>query len=77
MTKASPFYDYDELVHLTGKKRKSAQHAELNRLGIIHKIRSDGSMLVLRAHVEEMLGGRNRERKQKEVEPNWDAMHSK
>lgn len=41
---------YDEIVELTGGKlRPSAQSKELTHLGIDHKRRADGSVLVLRA----------------------------
>lgn len=42
----------DELVALTGKSKPSAQARELEHLGIPHKPRRDGSLVVLRVHVE-------------------------
>ena len=39
----------DELVILTGKKYHSAQIKELNHMGISHRTRVDGSVVVVRA----------------------------
>jgi hypothetical protein len=41
-------------------------------MGVIHKLRADASVLVLRAHVEQLLGYQA-ERKAEEThyEPNW------
>lgn len=36
-------------------------------MGIEHKVRPDGSMLVLRAHVEQSLGGRAKPRTRQRV----------
>lgn len=44
----------DELVALTGKIRPSWQAKELDHLGIPHKPRKDGTLIVLRIHVEGM-----------------------
>ena len=76
MDAPSTFYSYDDLVQLTGKKRHSTQRAELNKLGIVHKVRSDGSLLVLRSHVEQLLGGNATPAKKPEPVPNWDAMYA-
>ena len=42
----------DELVALTGKKYAASQARELEHLGIPFKARRDGSLVVLRIHVE-------------------------
>jgi len=39
----------DELVILTGKKYHGAQVKELNHMGISHRTRVDGSVVVVRA----------------------------
>ena len=39
----------DELVILTGKKYHGAQIKELNHMGISHRTRVDGSVVVVRA----------------------------
>jgi hypothetical protein len=74
--KEKPLFLTDEqLVELTGKRRPSAQAAELNRQGIQHKVRADGSVLVLRELVDQQFGLRPpRKEVRKSVEPNWDAL---
>ena len=46
----------DDLVALTAKVRCSAQRRVLEALGIPHKVRPDGSLVVLRVAVEVALG---------------------
>ena len=46
----------DELVSLTTEERRSAQRRVLEALGIPHKVRPDGSLVVLRVAVEIALG---------------------
>ena len=41
----------EELVILTGKKYHSAQIRELNHMGILHRTRVDGSVVVARADI--------------------------
>ena len=41
-----------ELAQVTGKKRHGAQAKELRALRIPFRVRRDGSLLVLRVHVE-------------------------
>lgn len=47
----------DELQQLTGRKRCDAQRAALDRMQLRYGVRPDGSLAVLRAHVEQQLGG--------------------
>lgn len=65
---------HGELVALTGRRRKDAQVRALRYMGIEHKIRPDGSVAVLRAHVEHVLGGADQGRVPKETEPDWSAI---
>ncbi|VVE46865.1 DUF4224 domain-containing protein [Pandoraea terrigena] len=51
------FLTKDEIREMTGRVRYKSQALVLSALGIEHKVRPDGSMLVLRAHVEQSLGG--------------------
>ncbi len=46
-----------ELRALTGKVRCDAQRRVLERLGLRYAVRPDGSVAVLRSHVEAKLGG--------------------
>jgi len=69
------FLSKDEIEELTLKKRRSAQTAVLNALGITHKVRPDGSVVILRAHVEAVLGGKIRQPDRLPTEPNWAALN--
>lgn len=51
------FLTADEVRELTGCQRPSAQERALKRMGIECRRRSDGSVVVLRAVVEIVLGG--------------------
>ena len=42
----------DELEELTSKRRSDAQARELQEMGIPYRVRRDGSLVVLRIHVE-------------------------
>jgi len=62
----------DELASLTHKVRASAQVKALRFMGIEHRIRPDGTVAVLRTHVEQVLGVLPAEkRKPPANEPNW------
>lgn len=54
---AGMLLDAAELRELTGKTRGDAQCRVLARMGIVHKRRPDGTLAVLRSHVEAALGG--------------------
>jgi hypothetical protein len=43
-----------ELLSLTGRQRAGWQARQLEHLGIPYKRRTDGSLVVLRAHVEHL-----------------------
>lgn len=64
-----------EVVELTGRKRSGAQAAQLRTMGIEHKIRGDGSIAVLRAHVELVFGAirRSEQRSKRSTELDWSA----
>jgi len=62
----------EELQALTNKRRLSSQRAVLNALGIVYKVRPDGSLVVLKTHVEQLLGGQVTEQKPRSTwEPDW------
>ncbi|MDR6583550.1 hypothetical protein J2W50_001748 [Herbaspirillum frisingense] len=46
-----------EIKALTKRSRSKAQQKQLNAMGIQHKVRADGSLVVLSAHVDKLLGG--------------------
>jgi hypothetical protein len=68
------FLSADEVIELTKRQRHAAQRRALIGLGITFRVRRDGSLAVLRAHVEEMFGVQGRHSTPKEIEPDWDAM---
>lgn len=70
------FLTPSELAQLTGRTRSDAQKRALRYMGIEHRTRPDGSLAVLRAHVNQVFGGDSVEREgsAKEVEPDWSAM---
>lgn len=45
----------EEIIALTGKRRSDAQRRALDRMGVRYAVRPDGSLAVLRAHVERIL----------------------
>lgn len=61
-----------ELEQLTGRKRRDAQLRALRFMGIDHKIRPDGSLAVLRTHVERELGATTATTKS--TEPDWRTL---
>lgn len=58
------FLTNEEVKELTSKSQRASQTKVLNALGITYKIRPDGSLIVLRAHVERLLGGRESQTKE-------------
>ncbi|MQA38998.1 DUF4224 domain-containing protein [Rugamonas sp. FT29W] len=71
------FLDADELREMTDRKTRVAQRRMLNALGIVYRIRADGGLLVLRAHVERELGGAPAaSARKKEFVPNWSAANA-
>lgn len=63
-----------ELAALTNKVRRDAQVKALRFMGIEHRVRPDGTVAVLKAHVEQALGFRNDRDVIKETEPDWSAI---
>lgn len=66
--------DY-ELFELTKRHRRDAQVRMLRFMGIDHRVRADGSVAVLKTHIDKMFGGvADISLKHKRVEPNWSAI---
>lgn len=63
-----------EIAELTQRQRHDAQIRALRFMGIEHAPRADGSVVVLRAHVEHLLGGVANATVSKEVQPDWGAI---
>ncbi len=53
----STFLTEDEISALTGRLRSDAQVRVLRFMCIEHRIRPDGKVVVLRAHVDSVMGG--------------------
>jgi len=71
------FLTPEELEQLTGKRRRDAQIRALRYMGVEHKVRPDGSVAVLRAHVEKLLDGDLASAiRGSEVEPDWDSLNA-
>lgn len=69
------FLDSDEVRELTKRVQHAAQARTLRAMGIEHRPRPDGSLAVLRVHVEQQLGGApTTARKKASAEPNWGAL---
>lgn len=70
------FLTRDEIVALTARIHHSAQRKVLSMMGIEHRTRPDGSIVVLRTHVEQILGAFGSHRKATSSEPNWGALNA-
>ena len=66
-----------ELYSLTKRVQRAAQARMLRSMGIAFKRRADGTLAVLRAHVESEFGVVvARQGRLKEFQPNWDAINA-
>lgn len=71
----SIFLDRKEIQSLTQRSIRPAQVKVLKAMGIEHKVRPDGSVVVLRDHITKVFDGSPETTKQtKQAVPNWDAM---
>lgn len=71
------FLTAEEIKELTKRTQHRAQVQALRALGITHKIRADGSPLVLRSHIEKELGGLpGGHAATKDFQPNWDGINA-
>lgn len=66
----------EQLFELTRKKRSGAQAVVLNSLGIEHRLRPDGSVVVSQVHVEQVLGVVELSNFNKNIEPNWGMINA-
>jgi len=72
------FLDDEEVIRLTGRKKRNAQVIALRYMGIEHKIRPDGAVIVSRSHIQKLLDGDSVKRRIiHKVEPNWGALDAK
>lgn len=68
------FLTAEELREMTKRTQYRAQIRVLRALGIAHKVRPDGSVAVLRAHVEKEFGAGVSSSSPKKREPNWNVI---
>ena len=68
------FLDDEQIAELTKRKQRRAQVAMLRSLGVQFKVRADGSIAILIEHVKKVFGGMEVSKKDRHVEPNWDAI---
>lgn len=73
----SPFLDRSEVKSLTDKVHYATQAKALKAMGIEHRIRPDGSIAILRAHITKIFDGdpAAAKREKKPATPNWGAIH--
>lgn len=68
------FLTEQDICDLTDKERHDAQARALRYLGIDFRPRADGSLVVLKSHVEKMLGGMEEKKIRVKTEPNWNHL---
>jgi acetolactate synthase regulatory subunit len=70
------FLSQTEVVLLTGRTVRPSQVKALKTMGIEHKVRPDGSVAILRSHIEKVFDGQTQNNPKKQHQPtvNWDAM---
>jgi hypothetical protein len=69
----SMFLTREELVELTGRVQRSSQEQVLRGMGIEHKVRADGRIIVSRRHVEQVLGADESRGDAADIMPDWSA----
>lgn len=70
------FLTRSELRELTGRVQYSAQIKVLRSMGIEHRARPDGSLAVLRVHIEQLFGVAVKTKLNQFQEPNWGALNA-
>lgn len=57
------FLTLEELTELTGRRRSDAHRRALDSMGVQYKVRPDGTVAVLKAHVEALFSQSSHKRK--------------
>lgn len=70
------FLTEDEIRELTRRKVHRSQTEALRSMGISHKVRPDGSVAVLKSHVEKTLDGLPEKARMKEWQPDWSSLNA-
>lgn len=69
------FLTAEEVHVLTNRKARPSQVKVLKAMGIEHKVRPDGSVAILRTHIEKVFDGSSAGKsKTKTAVPNWEAI---
>lgn len=69
------FFDDEELYELTKRQKRKAQVKQLRRMGIEHRVRADGSVAVLKSHIDKVFDGiAEHSIQEKHAEPNWGGV---
>ena len=70
------FLDHEEVKRLTNSTGRDAQSKALRAMGIVHKVRPDGSIVILRDHITKIFGADpdSSRKRVKVVGPNWSAI---
>lgn len=69
---------YSELVELTHFKISKKQVEALRFMGIEHRVRPDGSVAVLRSHVDRVMGGVESKKESRAMaSPCWENINGK
>lgn len=69
---------YLEVCQLTGKKTRLAQVRVLRFMGIEHRVRPDGRVMVLHSHLQKVLDGESvKMRIFENVEPDWSVFDAR
>lgn len=69
----SMFLTHEQLVELTDRQQHASQARVLRSLGIEHRIRADGRVMVLREHVKQLFGVRTDKRTEPVEAFDWSA----
>lgn len=74
--KTDTFLAPEEIKDLTDKSRRPSQVKVLNSMGIQHRVRPDGSVAILRAHITKVFDGNPEAARKtaKSAQPNWAAI---
>lgn len=71
----SLFLTESEVRALSGKIKRAAQVRALRTMGVEHKVRPDGSVAILRDHIQRVFDGApSSGRRTKIATPCWDAI---
>ena len=62
-----------ELQRMTGKSRNNARARALAAMGVEFRQRPDGALLVLRSHVEDIMGAKPRTQRPAS-QPDWSGL---